>query len=94
MFYTVFSLSQYLLYCEAVFIVLIAEQMYNVLHCILFISCEAVFIVLIAEQMYNVLHCILFILCEAVFIVLIAEQMYIMFYTVFSLSHVKQYLLY
>ena len=65
--------------------------MYNVLHCILFISCEAVFIVLIDEQVYNVVHCILFISCEAVFIVLIAEQM---FYTVLSLSHVKQYLLY
>jgi Ca2+-dependent lipid-binding protein len=39
--------------CEAVFIVLITEQMYNVFHCILFISCEAVFIVLIAEHVYN-----------------------------------------
>jgi hypothetical protein len=44
--------------CEAVFIVLIAEHVYNVLHCILFISCEAVFIVLIAEHVYNILHCI------------------------------------
>jgi hypothetical protein len=67
--------------------------MYNVLHCILFISCEAVCIVLIAEQVYNVLHCVLFIFCEAVFIVLIAKHVY-NFYTVFSLSHVKQYLLY
>ena len=64
--------------------------MYNVLHCILFISCEAVFIVLIAEQMYNVLHCILFILCEAVFIVLIAEHVYNVLHCI-SLSPVKQY---
>jgi hypothetical protein len=49
---------------------------YNILHCILFISCEAVFIVLIAEHVYNGLHCIVFITCEAVFIVLIAEHVY------------------
>jgi hypothetical protein len=54
--------NQYNKYCF--FIGLIAEQMYNVLHYILFISCEAVFIVLIAEQMYNVLHRILFISCD------------------------------
>ena len=39
-----------------VFIVLIAEHVFNVLHCILFISYEAVFIVLIAEHVFNVLH--------------------------------------